>query len=172
MPTNATAPTARRPVPLPRTVTLNGRTDFPQHFTISAALAAHAGTPLSDAIGVRLEGVDLHVEQPTDVRRAVRTAWLDHALVLVRGQDLDVDEHNVICLIGASGSGKSTLLRCINMLETPSAGSIRIAGHGTARTRRSHQTPTSPTTSKTRPGSRDSAGAQRLPPRSSNDPLS
>jgi taurine dioxygenase len=49
--------------------------------------------PLSDAIGVRLEGVDLHVEQPTDVRRAVRAAWLDHALVLVRGQDLDVDEH-------------------------------------------------------------------------------
>src|SRR5437016_5322942 len=51
--------------------------------------------PLSDAIGVRLEGVDLHVEQPTDVRRAVRAAWLDHALVLVRGQDLDVDARHV-----------------------------------------------------------------------------
>ena len=31
--------------------------------------------------------------------------------------DLDVAEHNVVCLIGASGSGKSTLLRCINRLE-------------------------------------------------------
>jgi len=43
------------PVAVARTVTLNGRTDFPQHFTISAALAAHAGTPLSDAIGLYKE---------------------------------------------------------------------------------------------------------------------
>jgi hypothetical protein len=43
------------PVAVTRTVTLNGRTDFPQHFTISAALAAHAGTPLSDAIGLYKE---------------------------------------------------------------------------------------------------------------------
>jgi hypothetical protein len=41
--------------PVPRTVTLNGRTDFPQHFSISAALAAHAGAPLSDAIGLYKE---------------------------------------------------------------------------------------------------------------------
>jgi len=38
-----------------KTVTLNGRTDSPQHFTISAALAAHAGGPLSDAIGLYRE---------------------------------------------------------------------------------------------------------------------
>jgi uncharacterized protein YfiM (DUF2279 family) len=43
------------PRPVARTVTLNGRTDFPQHFTVSAALAAHAGTPLSDAIGLYKE---------------------------------------------------------------------------------------------------------------------
>ena len=49
--------------------------------------------PLSGAFGVRLEGVDLHDEQPAEVRRAARTAWLEHALVLVRGQDLDVDDH-------------------------------------------------------------------------------
>ena len=43
------------PRPATRTVTLNGRTDFPQHFTVSAALAAHAGAPLSDAIGLYKE---------------------------------------------------------------------------------------------------------------------
>jgi polar amino acid transport system ATP-binding protein len=41
---------------------------------------------------------------------------------------LDVDEHNVVCLIGASGSGKSTLLRCINLLERVDQGTIRVDG--------------------------------------------
>jgi hypothetical protein len=43
------------PRPSPRTVTLKGRTDAPQHFTVSAALAAHAGGPLADAIGLYRE---------------------------------------------------------------------------------------------------------------------
>jgi hypothetical protein len=43
------------PRPVPLTVTLNGRTDSPQHFSVSAALAAHAGGPLSDAIGLYRE---------------------------------------------------------------------------------------------------------------------
>jgi hypothetical protein len=43
------------PQPVAKTVTLNGRTDSPQHFTVSAALAAHAGSPLSDAIGLYRE---------------------------------------------------------------------------------------------------------------------
>ncbi len=43
------------PRPVPRTVTLAGRTDTPQHFTVSAALAAHAGGPLADAIGLYRE---------------------------------------------------------------------------------------------------------------------
>ena len=47
---------------------------------------------------------------------------------VLRGVNLDVDEHQVVCLIGASGSGKSTLLRCINALETIEAGEIRIDG--------------------------------------------
>jgi polar amino acid transport system ATP-binding protein len=42
--------------------------------------------------------------------------------------NLDVSEHNVVCLIGASGSGKSTLLRCINLLEQVDAGSIFVDG--------------------------------------------
>jgi polar amino acid transport system ATP-binding protein len=41
---------------------------------------------------------------------------------------LDVDEHNVVCLIGASGSGKSTLLRCINLLEHVEEGEIVVDG--------------------------------------------
>ena len=47
---------------------------------------------------------------------------------VLRGIDLDVDLHNVVCLIGASGSGKSTLLRCLNLLETVDAGEIVIGG--------------------------------------------
>src|SRR5438132_12330616 len=42
--------------------------------------------------------------------------------------DLDVTEHNVVCLIGASGSGKSTLLRCINLLERVDEGTIVVDG--------------------------------------------
>jgi polar amino acid transport system ATP-binding protein len=48
--------------------------------------------------------------------------------LVLDGIDLDVEEHQVVCLIGASGSGKSTLLRCVNLLEPLQAGSISIAG--------------------------------------------
>ena len=47
-------------------------------------------------------------------------------LEVLRGIDLDVAEHEVVCLIGASGSGKSTLLRCVNLLEPLSAGRVVI----------------------------------------------
>src|SRR5919198_5444363 len=50
-----------------------------------------------------------------------------HAEVL-KGLDLSVAEHEVICLIGASGSGKSTMLRCINLLEPVDRGRIVLAG--------------------------------------------
>jgi polar amino acid transport system ATP-binding protein len=49
-------------------------------------------------------------------------------LAVLRGVDLVVDEHEVVCLIGASGSGKSTLLRCVNLLEEIDAGRIVVAG--------------------------------------------
>ncbi|MBO6011296.1 MAG: amino acid ABC transporter ATP-binding protein, partial [Oscillospiraceae bacterium] len=42
--------------------------------------------------------------------------------------DFSVKPKDVTCIIGASGSGKSTLLRCVNMLETPSGGSILFHG--------------------------------------------
>ena len=47
---------------------------------------------------------------------------------VLRGIDLEVAEHEVVCLIGASGSGKSTLLRCVNLLEPIEAGRIFLAG--------------------------------------------
>jgi polar amino acid transport system ATP-binding protein len=47
---------------------------------------------------------------------------------VLRGIDLSVAPHEVICLIGASGSGKSTLLRCVNLLEEIDAGRIFLDG--------------------------------------------
>jgi polar amino acid transport system ATP-binding protein len=47
---------------------------------------------------------------------------------VLKGIDLEVGEHQVVCLIGASGSGKSTLLRCVNLLEPVDAGRIVIQG--------------------------------------------
>jgi polar amino acid transport system ATP-binding protein len=48
---------------------------------------------------------------------------------VLKGINLSVATHEVICLIGASGSGKSTLLRCINLLEPINSGRISILGH-------------------------------------------
>jgi len=50
------------------------------------------------------------------------------ALEVLRGIDLSVAEHDVVCLIGASGSGKSTLLRCVNLLEPIDRGRILLHG--------------------------------------------
>ncbi|MBM3535327.1 MAG: amino acid ABC transporter ATP-binding protein [Alphaproteobacteria bacterium] len=50
------------------------------------------------------------------------------ALEVLRGVSFDVPRGSVVSMIGASGSGKSTLLRCINRLETPSAGEVYIDG--------------------------------------------
>jgi polar amino acid transport system ATP-binding protein len=47
---------------------------------------------------------------------------------VLRGIDLALAPHEVVCLIGASGSGKSTLLRCVNVLEPIDAGRIVLSG--------------------------------------------
>jgi polar amino acid transport system ATP-binding protein len=47
---------------------------------------------------------------------------------VLRGIDLAVAEHEVVCLIGASGSGKSTLLRCVNLIERIDSGRIVVRG--------------------------------------------
>jgi len=50
------------------------------------------------------------------------------SLHVLRGIDLALADHDVVCLIGSSGSGKSTLLRCINLLDTIDAGRIVLKG--------------------------------------------
>lgn len=50
------------------------------------------------------------------------------AHTVLQGIDLQVEQHQVVTLIGASGPGKSTLLRCINALEPIETGEIRIDG--------------------------------------------
>ena len=50
------------------------------------------------------------------------------ALNVLNGIDLSVSEGEVIGIIGASGSGKSTLLRCINHLEPPTSGEVKVNG--------------------------------------------
>ncbi|WP_243274669.1 amino acid ABC transporter ATP-binding protein [Streptomyces albus subsp. chlorinus] len=50
------------------------------------------------------------------------------ALEVLRGIDITVRRGEVVCVIGPSGSGKSTLLRCVNLLEEPTSGRVRVAG--------------------------------------------
>jgi polar amino acid transport system ATP-binding protein len=67
----------------------------------------------------------------TAPRSALRIEGLHKSfddLEVLRGIDLELAEHEVVCLIGSSGSGKSTLLRCINLLEPIDAGRIVIEG--------------------------------------------
>jgi polar amino acid transport system ATP-binding protein len=59
--------------------------------------------------------------------RALRKSFGSHEVLA--GIDLEVGRGEVVCVIGPSGSGKSTLLRCINLLETPTSGSVSVLGH-------------------------------------------
>ena len=47
---------------------------------------------------------------------------------VLKGIDLELADHEVVCLIGASGSGKSTMLRCVNLLERLNSGRIFLGG--------------------------------------------
>ena len=58
--------------------------------------------------------------------RNLHKSFGDHEVL--RGIDFHVGAGEVVCLIGPSGSGKSTLLRCVNLLEEPTAGTVRVAG--------------------------------------------
>jgi len=51
---------------------------------------------------------------------------------VLKGVSLTAHEGDVVAIIGGSGSGKSTMLRCINFLETPSSGTIAVAGERVA----------------------------------------
>ena len=63
------------------------------------------------------------------VKLSLREVWKsfgDHEVL--RGLSLDIEEGQMVCLIGASGSGKSTLLRCLNLLEPVDDGAILLDG--------------------------------------------
>ena len=49
-------------------------------------------------------------------------------LEVLKGVNVEIDKGDIICVIGPSGSGKSTFLRCLNLLETPTSGSILFEG--------------------------------------------
>ncbi len=49
-------------------------------------------------------------------------------LEVLKGISLSANEHDVVSILGSSGSGKSTFLRCINLLETPTAGKVYVRG--------------------------------------------
>lgn len=49
-------------------------------------------------------------------------------LHVLKGIDTQIEKGTVVCIIGPSGSGKSTFLRCLNRLEEPTEGKIRIEG--------------------------------------------
>jgi polar amino acid transport system ATP-binding protein len=65
-------------------------------------------------------------ETVVDITNLHKRFGANHVL---QGIDLSVTKGEVVCIIGPSGSGKSTLLRCVNMLETPSDGTVRVLGH-------------------------------------------
>jgi polar amino acid transport system ATP-binding protein len=69
-------------------------------------------SPFPDGVALRLEDVHKSFDR----------------LEVLKGIDLEVREHEVVCLIGASGSGKSTLLRCVNLLESIDRGRIVVEG--------------------------------------------
>jgi polar amino acid transport system ATP-binding protein len=71
-----------------------------------------AADPVAGGEAVRIEG--LHKSFGTNK--------------VLKGIDLTVATHEVVCLIGASGSGKSTLLRCVNLLEPIDSGQISLWG--------------------------------------------
>ena len=79
----------------------------------------------------------------TEPSQAVRIEGLRKSFganQVLKGIDLSLAAHEVICLIGASGSGKSTLLRCVNLLEPINAGPHLAAGPGDHRLRASTRT--------------------------------
>jgi polar amino acid transport system ATP-binding protein len=65
-------------------------------------------------------------EDPALLLENVRKSFGDNEVL--KGIDLRVEPHEVVCLIGASGSGKSTLLRCVNLVEPIDAGRVVVEG--------------------------------------------
>ena len=66
-----------------------------------------------------------------DTEEALRVEDLHKSfgnIKVLKGISLEAHEQDVISILGSSGSGKSTFLRCINLLETPTAGKVFVKG--------------------------------------------
>jgi polar amino acid transport system ATP-binding protein len=73
----------------------------------------------------------LAVPEPSGDTPAVRLRSLSKRFgdtEILRGIDLEVPPGEVMAVIGPSGAGKSTLLRCVNLLETPTSGTVEVGG--------------------------------------------
>ena len=84
----------------------------------------------ADAKGNRVTAIDRNstataVPVALDVQRITKSFG---AHVVLKGISLTAREHDVVAILGSSGSGKSTFLRCINLLETPNSGEVRVKG--------------------------------------------
>lgn len=66
------------------------------------------------------------IQQPVLAVQNIRKSFGDHTVL--KGISLSANQGDVISVLGASGSGKSTFLRCINLLEVPDGGEIKVAG--------------------------------------------
>ncbi|MDX2102774.1 MAG: ATP-binding cassette domain-containing protein [Alphaproteobacteria bacterium] len=78
------------------------------------------------------------VQPALDVRGLVKRFG---ALEVLKGITFQANVGDVISVIGSSGSGKSTMLRCINLLETPDGGEVRVSGETIAMTKRRDGSP-------------------------------
>jgi len=58
--------------------------------------------------------------------KGIHKSFGDHKVL--KGISLTARDHDVVAILGSSGSGKSTFLRCINLLETPNSGEVRVKG--------------------------------------------
>jgi lipoprotein-releasing system ATP-binding protein len=67
----------------------------------------------------------------TDVKKSFR--HMGRTLEVLRGVDLEIRDGEILCIVGPSGAGKSTLLHCIGTLDTPTSGSIELAGEEVTR---------------------------------------
>lgn len=95
-----------------------------RHFAAQAGAHGWNGASLGIWLGI----VDTGMEQAAPALQVDDLHKRFGPVEVLKGVSLRAEKGDVIALIGSSGSGKSTCLRCINLLETPNAGEVRVNG--------------------------------------------
>ena len=89
-------------------------------------VAVPAAVPApQEAVSGRARELPAGEYHPVEVRGLQKSFGMVEVL---GGVDLDIQAGEVVVILGPSGSGKSTLLRCLNLLERPTGGSVRVLG--------------------------------------------